>query len=171
MGAVVWVLDTGCLIELKRVPIAFQWELFRRLEDMVAHAAIAMPRQVIKEASAIAFPDVPGAWAKGVEGKLRHPIDVDYDILGEVMEAAGDVIEDDSASDPADPYVLTLALQLQRGEISVTVVSDDIVDRLPLKISMDTACRRLKLPRIGTPEFLKAIDGPSLQRRPKGRRS
>jgi len=161
MGAV-WVLDTSCLIELKRVPIAHHWELFRQLEDMVVSAEIAMPRQVIREISTIAFPDVPGAWAKGVESKLQHPMEVDYEVLGEVMDVAGDVIEDDSASDPADPYVLTLALQLHRGELRVTVVTEDHVDRLPQKISMATACKRLHLARNSTAEFLKAIDGPSV---------
>jgi Domain of unknown function (DUF4411) len=162
MGAVVWVIDTNCLIALKRVAIGEQWELFTQLEKMVIDAEIAMPRQVIREASTLLHPDVPGVWAKGVERKLQHPLDVDYELLGEVMEVAGDVIEDRSASDPADPYVLALALQLQRADLSVTVVSDDIVDRLPLKISMATACKRLGLGRVGTEPFLSAIDGPKL---------
>ena len=43
-------------------------------------------------------------------------------LLEQVMDLTGDVIEDRSASHPADPYVLTLASQLERGGVPVTVV-------------------------------------------------
>ena len=156
------MIDTSCLIDLKNVPLAHHWALFRQLEAMVEDGTIAMPRQVIREITAIAFPDVPGAWAKGVESKLQHPLEADYEIVGEVMDVAGEVIEDVSASDPADPYVLALALQLQRDRNDVTVVTEDDVDRLPLKISMATACKRLKLARRETAQFLRAIEGTRL---------
>ena len=61
------------------------------------------------------------------------------------MEKVGNVIEPDTDSDPADPYVLALALQLWRENKRVCVVTQDIVDRLPLKISIRSACARLGL--------------------------
>jgi hypothetical protein len=63
----VWLLDSSALIEAKRVlPVDSQWVVFKRLEEMVENGAAAMPRQVIREMSEIAHPDLPGAWAPGV---------------------------------------------------------------------------------------------------------
>ena len=60
---------------------------------------------------------------------------------------APDVIEEDAENDPADPYVLALALQLWRENEAEEcyVVTEDNVDRVPLKISIRTACTRLGL--------------------------
>jgi hypothetical protein len=157
-----YVLDSASLIRLKRIPVRDQWELFRRLEEMVADGAIAMPRQVIREVSEISHPDVPGVWARGVEPRLVHPLEPDYEILEEVMVQAGDVVEPDDPGDPADPYVLAIALQLQRNGNECMVVSDDVVDRPPLKTSVKTACKRLHLSHCTLEEFLHDIEGPPL---------
>ena len=158
----VWVLDSASLIRFKRIPAREQWDFFKRLEQMVIDGEIALARQVIREVSEIAFPDMPGAWARGVEKQVVHPLEPDYDVLEEVMTQAGDVVEVDDPGDPADPYVLAIALQLEREGHDVVVVSDDVVDRAPLKTSVQTACKRLHISHCTANEFLRDIDGPTL---------
>ena len=88
------ILDTSALVEFKRaIGVSAQWAAFRKLEERVAQGLIAMPRQVINEVSAIAHPDMPGAWAPGMRRQLRHPIDVDYSFVSTVMTVAGDVVD------------------------------------------------------------------------------
>ena len=72
---------------------------------------------------------------------------------------APDVIEEDAENDPADPYVLALALQLWRENEAdeCYVVTEDNVDRVPLKISIRTACARLGLNCMDTRNFAEAI--------------
>lgn len=156
------VIDSSSLVRLKRIPVGDQWELFKSLEQLVSAGLIAMPIQVIREVSEIMHPDVPGVWARGVQHLLVHPHEPDYAILEEVMAQVGDVVEADAPGDPADPYVLALALQLSRAEFEVAVVSDDIVDRPPIKLSIRSACHHLHLDHLTCTDYLAEIGGPAL---------
>ena len=70
----VWIVDSSALIATKTiVSVTNQWDTFKKLEQMVRDGQIAMPRQVINEVTAIAHPDLPGAWAPGVRGTSSTP--------------------------------------------------------------------------------------------------
>jgi hypothetical protein len=153
----VWVLDTSSLVEMKHVALADQWEIFKAMEAMVEGGELALARHVVREVSKIDFPDVPGAWANGMASKLYHPAEASYAVLEEVMTVAGNVVGADDPGDPADPYVLALALELSRSGQAITVVSEDRVDRLPLKISMRTGCALIGLPWCRCSEFLETV--------------
>jgi len=142
---------------MKQVPVAKQWDLFRKLEDLVDLGEIAMPRQVIREVVEVAHPDAPGVWARGMQRRLQHPLDVDYQYLKEVMRVAGNLVEANQLKDVADPYVVALGLQLRAAGEAVEVVTDDIQDHLPTKIALATACDRLRLSHITCAQFLAAI--------------
>ncbi len=58
----------------------------------------------------------------------------------DVMAVAADVIEVNAENDPADPYVLALQLWREYEAGECYVVTEDKVDRVPIKISMRTAC-------------------------------
>ncbi|MDE0115680.1 MAG: DUF4411 family protein [bacterium] len=138
----VWIVDSSALIKAKTiVAVNNQWASFKHLEQMVIDGRIALPRQVIKEMSEIAHPDLPGAWAPGVRGSLQHPLDADYEHISHVMSVAGDVVDVNKASEDADPWVLALALQVRGDGHSVCIVTEDIVGRN--RISIATACDRL----------------------------
>ena len=140
----VWILDSSALIEAKTiVSVSNQWDAFKHLEQMVVDGRIALPRQVINEMSAIAYPDLPGAWAPGVRGLLRHPLDAGYDHISKVMSVAGDVVDANKPSEDADPWVLALALHLKGDGHTVCIVTEDMVDRT--RISIATACGRLTI--------------------------
>lgn len=89
----------------------------------MATGQIAMPRQVIREIERTAHPDLPGAWAPGVRGALRHPLDVDFVHLRRVMAEAGQVVDPNKAEEDADPYVAALALHLAARGLDVVVWS------------------------------------------------
>lgn len=151
----IWIVDTSALVNFKTlIGVSDQWDAFKLLEQLVEQGRIAMPRQVVNEASEIAHPDLPGAWAPGVRSRLRYPLDVDYEHLQQVMREAGDVVDPSKSSEDADPYVLAQAVQLRGGGLDVVVVTDDTVDRMPIRISLTTACGRLGVPHVGSRAFL-----------------
>jgi Domain of unknown function (DUF4411) len=158
----IWVLDTSALIRFKQlIPVTDQWAAFKWLEGLVARGEIAMPRQVIAEAATIAHPDVPGVWASGVRKALLHPLEPDHQWIVHVMDVAGDVVDRQSDRDEADPWVCALSLQLSSSPQRVVVVTEDVVDRLPIKISMATACGRLGIAHCSAREFLDACGIPT----------
>lgn len=121
---------------------------------MVASGRIALPGQVIKEITATAHPDLPGAWAPGVRALLQHPLIPDEQFLGRVTEVAGEVVDLNKPHKDADTYVLAIALQLQTDGWAVCIVTEDIVGR-GRRLSIAAACRRLGLAWIPTREFLE----------------
>jgi hypothetical protein len=154
----VWVLDASALIHFKKIAVGKQWAAFKLLEEMVLLGSIAMPRLVIKEASEIMHPDMPGAWAAGVKDSLIHPLDPAVDpYVRNVMAVAGDVVDPNSPDDDADPYVVALALELCASGYDAVVVTDDVVDRMPIKISLETACTRCQVKSVNAEQFLLAI--------------
>ena len=155
----VWILDTSALIEFKRLlPVPEQWNAFVRLGHLVENGRIAMPSQVLTEATRVSHPDVPGAWAAAMRGRLQHTLDPDYDFVQLVMQKAGDVVDLNRTTEDADPYVVALALHTRERGFDVVVVTADVVDRLPIRISLATACARLNLDTT-TPEGFLAATG------------
>ncbi|MHB8288833.1 MAG: DUF4411 family protein [Acidimicrobiales bacterium] len=162
----VWIVDTSALINFKTlIGVSDQWDAFKLLEQLVKQGRIAMPRQVINEASKIAHPDLPGAWAPGVRDRLHHPLDVDYEHILGVMREAGDLVDPNKSTEDADPYVLAQAVQLQAQGLEVVVVTDDDIDRMPIKISLATACGRLGVCHVDSRGFL-TLCGVKVRRAP-----
>lgn len=149
------VLDASVIINMKKkVKVADQWEFFKGLEEEVDAGHIAIPAAVIREVSGGAHPDMPGAWARGMKDRLVHPLEPDPDRVAAVMAVAGDVIDATSDREQADPDVVALAMQIAASGHEVTVVEDDFVDRLPIKISLESACSRLGVDTQRGDEFI-----------------
>lgn len=156
----IYVLDTSAIIAFKQVVKAkHQWRFAKHLEELVKGRRITFPPQVTREVAGQRHIDLAEAWALGVEPNIVARRIPDPEYVEDVMEVAADVVEADAENDPADPYVLALALQLWREHEprDCYVVSEDKVDRLPLKISIRTACRRLGLNFMDTRDFANAI--------------
>ena len=146
------------IIQIKRdVKAEHQWELAKVMEQMIEQRKITFPRKVTREIRGQKHTDLPEAWVLGVDRKIVLDREPRPEYLEEVMDRAGDVIESDADSDPADPYVLALALQMWRANMNIIVVTEDIKDRLPLKISIKTACHRLGLPMLDLEGFREDI--------------
>ena len=153
----IWVLDTSALIKFKTlIKIDDQWDAFKRLEELVISGTLRMPNQVITEATNIAHPDVPGAWASGVQRHRFPPLEPDDLFLNRIMKKVGNVIDPAKTNEDADPYVIALAEQLKSGG-SVSVVSNEVVDHSP-RISIETACDKMKILHELPQEFLSAVN-------------
>lgn len=153
-----FVLDTSLIIELKReVAANRQFELHKHMEELVEADRITFPPQVLREVKGQAHIDVPEAWVLAVAPKIKQPNNPSYDRLEEVMTAAPDLIEADAEGDPADPYVIALAMEVAESGEELCVVTVDLVDRLPIKISMKTACDRLAVPVMSMEDFLACM--------------
>lgn len=72
------------------------------------------------------------------------------------MDVAGDVVDSSKTGEDGDPYVIALALQLQANGLEPVVVSSDVVDRLPIRLSILSACHRIGVPHMEPSEFLEA---------------
>ena len=167
----IYVLDASAIITFKRViKPKDQWGFAKHLEDLVTSGSITFPRQVAREVGGQRHTDLPEAWTLGVERDIVIRREPDSHYVEEVMRTAGNVIEEYAENDPADPYVLALALQLWRESEAreCYIVTEDVVDRLPLKISIRTACLRLGRNYMDTREFARDISfGHVLQARSK----
>lgn len=88
---------------------------------------------------------------------MRYP-QPSLESLVEVLDVAEQLVEadqDDDDREVADPYVAALAVELlgRYPEAEIVVVTDDRVDRLPVKLSLATACDRLKVTRCSPEDF------------------
>ncbi len=156
----IYVLDASSIIAFKQVVKARdQWGFAKHLEELVESGRITFLRQVAREVGGQRHTDLPEAWALGVESDIVARRRPDPEYVEKVMAKAGDVIEANAENDPADPYVLALALQLwtENEARECYVVTEDKVDRAPIKISMRTACVRLGLDCMDIREFSEAI--------------
>lgn len=154
----VFVLDSSLIIQLKReIKADRQWELAKHMEELVVAGRITFPPQVLREIRGQQHTDIPEAWALAVSSKIATPSSPGWDHVEAVMAVADDLIEADAEGDPADPYVVALALELREEGFDAIVATADIVDRPPLKISMGTACDRLALAWMDLDEFLRCM--------------
>ena len=112
-NATVWVFDTSALVAFKvLISVDQQWAAFKSFEEMAIDGAIAMPRQVINEASNLAYPDLPGVWVPGMRPLLAQTLDADDGCIQAVMAAAGDVVDESKSTEDADPWVVALAIDI-----------------------------------------------------------
>lgn len=162
--ALVATVDTSALIAFKGlVKIDDQWGLLMRMSDLVREGAITFPKQVTKELAYGQHPDAPGAWIGSAKSDVCHPQPGD-ETLVKVLEVAPQLVDYEATADRevADPYVAAMAHEVgaRHNGCRVVVVTNDVVDRLPLKLSLRTACERLGI-EVWSPEDFIAwvIDG------------
>ena len=153
------VLDTSSIIEAKRlIAPQRQWAFFERLKEMVQSGEVCFPKAVRDELRNERHHDTPETWALNEYEHVPRALEPSIETVAEVMDVAGGVVEADAEGDPADPYVLAQALEMKGRGRAVRVVTEDRVDRLPLKIAMTTACERLGLEEIDLESLLQAME-------------
>ena len=160
MTSLEWVavLDSSSLIASKKVIAArLQWRFFESMKVLVQSGQVCFPKAVRNELQQARHVDTPEAWALDACDYVQHSYDPDVATVAEVMQFTGDVVDADAEGEPADPYVLAKALEIQRSGRAARVVTEEHVDRLPIKISMVTACERLGLNACNLDDFLTVI--------------
>lgn len=139
------VLDSSVVINLKkRLKVADQWSFLLRLTELVEQGVVGWPRYVKKEVTDARHPDAPGAWlAAQTSQPFPEPA---YESVAQVL-AVAQLVDTEAEDEVADPWVVAMALDLRETHPGARVVvsSDDVVDRLPQKESIGTACERLQL--------------------------
>ncbi|WP_143030073.1 PIN domain-containing protein [Pseudonocardia oroxyli] len=155
------MIDANIMIDMKStVGVDKLWALLLEMGQRVELGALTFPRQVATELSGVKHPDAPGAWIAHAKNSLRHPQPTEQTMV-RVMGVASDVVAADETRDPADPYVLAMTLELmERHPASqVVLVTNDVIDRQPLKISVRTACGRLGLVHCPPKPFMDWLEG------------
>jgi hypothetical protein len=151
------VLDTSVLIEFKRiVRIEDQFRLLEKMRDLVRTGVLVFPPQVARELGYGQFPDAPGAWIMAARDDVCHAPPSET-TLREVLRVAEQLVDVETEDrEVADPYVCAMALELARYEgCRVVVATNDRIDRLPVKISLASACDRLGLEHWTADEFIE----------------
>jgi rRNA maturation endonuclease Nob1 len=154
----VCVVDSSAIIQLKvLVNVDQQWDVFDRMIQLTREGRIAFPRQVYREIAREKHTDMPGGWAGKAKSLVCYP-DPSDDTLAAIGASLQGLVEEDAELDnePADPYVVAMAYDLANREppYDVAVVTDDVVDRLPIRIALKTACDRLSIPCWSSEHFL-----------------
>lgn len=155
----VWVLDASALIRMKRVvPGGRQWDTFKKLEMMVEDGHVAFPRQVVKELKEGRHPDVPGAWIQGVATACVRPLDADMANVAAIMARTFNLVDPHAEGDPADPYVVALAMDIHAGDtdLNVTVVTNDHIQHHG-NDSVASACDKFGVAHTTVENFLSVI--------------
>ena len=108
----VYLLDSNAWIDTQGLPVACQWDFVLGLATRVEAGEIAIPAHVIRGVAEVHHPDMPGAWAKGMEPRMKYPLEADPIHVARVMSETPTVLDVDADTEQADPFVLTLALHL-----------------------------------------------------------
>lgn len=139
------VIDSSTIIEIKKqVPADQQWDVFDQMLTLVRQGRLVFPSQVRKEVSGERHPDMPGPWCAKAARYRQHPDPGDA-TLSELLPFVENLVDANADPDrePADPYVVAMAWELLERRYDVAVATDDVVDRMPLKIALATACDNL----------------------------
>ena len=119
--------------------------------------SLCFPKQVREELRGQRHTDMPEAWALELGSSVQFAYDPEDRHVQRVMEVAGELVDADAERDRGDPYVVAQALELQDLGHRVCIVTEDVIDRLPIKISIRTACTRFDLDNCLLADFLAEI--------------
>lgn len=161
---VVWVIDTGSVIQLRReVPKAVRAQVTAELDKRVAAGSLVYPPEVLEELERAAdtvaksgSPDIPFAWAKknastaNAHGRM-------YEGARAVLTRVPNLIDEQKVSvggmDEADPYVVALAVKLKGDGHDVTIITEDINTK-PKKMALADAAGVFLIPCVRMRTFL-----------------
>src|SRR6516162_105130 len=141
--AVVWVIDTSSVIEVRRSVENSKKDLvFSRMTTLVQQGRLAFPKQVVDELERFAdlsSPDRQYQWAKENErnASARPP---SLDAIQAVLREVPTVLDPDKDTgvEEADTYVLAMAVNLRLNGHDARIVTEETKD-IPRKMSLRTA--------------------------------
>jgi hypothetical protein len=156
--AVIWVIDTSSIIEVKHsIENAKKASVFAQMGALVGSDRLVYPKQVVEELGRWADqknPDAPFSWGKQNEHKATtNP--PSFDEVRAVLAEVPTVLDadKDSGVDEADPYILALTLNLRAEGKDARVVTEELKDT-PRKMSLRTATGVLGIPSVPLKAFL-----------------
>jgi len=158
--ALIWVIDSCSIIEIKIIPTVIRPKVIAHLTTMVASSALVYPQQVIGELKSYATPktlatDVPYQWAKTHEAAGCHS-DLLHREAKAILGAHDDLIDKQATSqkEPADPYVIALAKKLRDQGQDARIVTNDI-RQIHKKVSVSAVAGLMGIPSTVMRIFLR----------------
>ena len=150
-GFDIWTLDSSGLIDIQRRMLGrARDELLEQMLDLARDERLVFPRRVTEELTRHNQRDAVAEWARIARDFVpRHYVPSD-ELVREVLRVAPTLIPTTQLGQSADAHVIAQALAYQRESMfnAVTVVTNDRVDRLPVKSSMASACEDLGLQHV-----------------------
>jgi hypothetical protein len=158
------IIDTSSIIEIRRgrgITRTEAGEVYAALTKLVVGGSLVFPDKVFEELhrwvpSNPPSVDLPLEWVTTNRARATQ-LDGPYGCLVEVLGEVPEVCEVDRVTvggiEDADPYVLAMAMHLDRQGYRPTVVTEDRKDR-PDKMSLATACGVLHIPSVPLLAFL-----------------
>ena len=152
-----WVLDSSAAINFikKLVPEELQSEFWSRLLALVRQGQLVFPSQVWSEIGDVENPDALAQWARDARSVMGHLPAPDDATVSMVVQDHPDILESRSGRDPADPYVIALALEHARDGYAASVVADDGGDRATH--GMRKACEDFGIPCVMAADFVARV--------------
>ena len=144
------IFDSSALIDMKtHRPLEAQWDIAVSLLDLARLGQVMFPATVHREMVELNHPDVPGVWAakaSTIQGVLQEP---QGKTVREVLASHGTLVDqsDPNEAQKADPFVVALALELDRQGAEVVVVSKDE--------EVQRACQTFSIPVESWAQFLQ----------------
>jgi hypothetical protein len=141
------------------------WRVLEASARWVEDGGLVFPVQVEIELRSYGVPDSITAWAAGVKDRRRYS-DPDFATVRKIMdnETVQRVADwsQSTKADPADPYVLAQAVELQDDGHDISVVSEDRRDKSDgygrlKKSSVVTCCKALGLSAMPVSDFLPLL--------------
>jgi hypothetical protein len=155
------VWDTSAIIALRENNInrRDRNRILRRLSERVEEGLLLFPREVVGELARYTRPtgsrveDELLEWARSCESiacSVAFPLETVRAVLARVPS----LVDPDAHHDEADPYVLSLALELRNTGFEVVIVTEDRRDN-PSKMSLSSASGVFRLPSLPLVPFLR----------------
>ena len=152
-----WIIDTSSIIESRRiVSRTAEKQILEALTKQVTAGVLVFPKQVLAELERYYLPENPDPqfkWAKFNAANASRK--TDYERVKIVLMRVPTVMDPEKQSpvDEADPYVISLALELRERDQNPTVITEDRKDQ-PRKMSLATACGLWEIPTVPLEAFL-----------------
>lgn len=162
----VHVIDTSSLIQLlDDLAPAPLWRVLEACTKWVEDGTLVFPVQVERELRSYNVPDSITVWTAGVMDRRKYA-DPDFATVKNVMSnpTVTKIVDWAKATkaDPADPYVLAQAVEIQATGTDVCVVNEDKKDKNDgygklKKSSIHTCCASLGIASMVTSAFLPLL--------------
>lgn len=142
----IWVFDSSVLIQIQRkLTVQSRDELLKRMSQLAREGCLVFPRRVTEELTNYDQKDAVAEWALTTRQFVPRHYVPDDALVKEVLNVAPKLIPATQLRKSADAHVVAQALAYRRESMfnAVIVVTNDRVDRLPIKSSMASACELL----------------------------
>lgn len=152
----IWVIDRSSILTAKAYTAKYVIkleEIYKGFSTLVKQGELVYPQEVIEE-----FKSKPNLAYKWVQENRKEAtrFGTNYDTLKEILsnDYLRLVHDSNKTREEADPYLLSLAQDIKNEGNDVGLITEEIQDRLPSHISLNSACGYLEIPCLRVESFM-----------------